>query len=227
MIPEQLSAGALEIRGPARALIDEPLAIRARGAGPGEKLLWRARLRDDDVRVWRAQSAQAATVGERWRPAKASTGAHAALGSLRPVPLEVRVEAPDGRAAARTFTRLLVAEGVRIRRWREPGLAATLYLPAGDEPCATVMIEGAGALSAPLLASRGALVLALTEGDVDAARERLAAVPAAGGEVELFADPVLPPGIPARDDDHAGRARRWDALLARLGARPRGPAGDG
>lgn len=221
-------AGALEIRGPADGLLDDPLALRARGAGPGAALRWRARLRDDDHRVWRAEAARAEDLAVAWAPAKAApTGPIAALRSLRPVAIEVRVEADDGRTATRTVRRRLVGEGVRVRRWREP-FAATLHRPAGD-PAATVRVDASAGddalavatVAAALLASRGVLVLVLapargaaaTPADAAAA---LAAVPGAGEPVSI--DPPVPPGVPATSPGPAGD---WDALLARLGARPR------
>ena len=219
-----------------------------RGAGPDAELTWRARYRDDDGRVW--QAAAPARRGPRQRPgspAKDSTGAVAALRSLRPLAIEVRVEAADGRAAARTVTRRLAADGVRTRRWRD-GLAATLHVPARPQPCATVVVDAtAGAaqqaaaqLAAPLLASRGVLALVVAGGrgsaDPIAPRaERLAAVPAAHGSRSCWRRStrsatstaegvVLPPGVGARDATPAATAARaaaWDELLARLGATPR------
>jgi hypothetical protein len=231
---------AIEIRGAAAGLADDPLLLHARGAGPAEGLLWRARLRDDDGRVWRASAASAAALADAWIPAKATTGRLAALQSLRPLSIEVRAEAADGRAASRTLARALVGEGVRIRRWREARLGATLALPAaGAPPCATVAIDAtagpeaaaAGALAAALLASRGVLALVVPPPReprpaaelLRRACERLAGVPGAGGEIAVL-PALLPPGIPARADGGAAapaRAAAWDALLARLGARPR------
>jgi hypothetical protein len=229
------TTAGLEIRGAGPGLLDDPLLLNARGAGPDETLLWRARLRDDDGRIWQASAARADELAAGWVPAKASTGPLAALGSLRPASIEVRVESSDGRAATRTIARLLLAEGVRVRRWRD--LGATLYLPAEAVPTATLLIDATAgpqraavaALAAPLLASRGVLVLAVAPGRegapaaaaLPAARERLAAVPAAaaaGAVTELaprdpFADAVdaaapadvpaaalvLPPGVGARN----------------------------
>jgi hypothetical protein len=150
-------------------------------------------------------------------PAKTPAAPVAALASLRPVALDVRAETPDGRAVARTLTRRLVAEGVRVRRWPE----GRLHLPPG-EPCATVLLDGRedpapATLAAPLLASRGALVLLVLTGDPAAAAERLAPVPGATDPVTVA--PLLPPGVPALA---APDAAAWDALLARLGARPTG-----
>jgi hypothetical protein len=244
----------LEVRGPAAGLLDEPLLLRARGAGPQEALVWRARYHDDDGRVWRATAARPEDLDARWVPAKESTGQLAALQSLRPVRVDVRVEAPDGRAASRAVTRRMVADGVQLRRWRD-GLTGTLHLPADEAPAATLLVDatagpeqaGVAALAAPLLASRGVLVLTVAPGRGRAtaadllatARERLAAVPAAAADVQVLPalDPlapaagsepgaavVLPPGVGARDEDEgaaAARAVAWDALLARLGARPR------
>jgi hypothetical protein len=188
----------LEIRGVrAGLLLDEPLLL---SAGRGDELLWRARYRDDDSRVWRAAAARAPDLLAALGPAKPSTGPIAALTSLRPVRIDVRVEAPDGRAAGRAVTRLVVAKGVRLRRWRGDGLAGTLHLPAAaGPPCSTVVVDGTGgprqglaaALAGPLLASRGVLVLTVGAGSVEEARERLTAVPAASEPVLLAAaDPL-------------------------------------
>lgn len=227
----------LSIRGVrAGRLLDEPLMLSAAGEG----LRWLARYRDDDLRVWRAAAGQAEDLLTRFLPAKPSSGPIAALSSLRPVRIDVRVEAADGRAAGRAVTRLLVAEGVRLRRWRFGGLTGVLHLPApGREPCATVVVDGsAGAneaavagLAGPLLASRGALVLCVTAGPLDEAIERLADVPGSGAGTPLAAaDPLgaeplagvpLPPGVGVRGEPDGGAAAReaaWDALLARLGA---------
>jgi hypothetical protein len=235
----------LEIRGVrAGLLLDEPLLLSA----AGDELLWRARYRDDDMRVWRAAAGRAEDLLAALGPAKPSTGPIAALASLRPVQIDVRVEAPDGRAAGRAVTRLLVAEGVRLRRWRVGGLAAVLHLPASAAPSATVVIDATrgqaeatvAGLAGPLLASRGALVLSVTAGSLDAAREGLAAVPGAGEPVTVAAaDPLggeplagvpLPPGVGVRGEPEGGAAARaaaWDALIASLGAVSRRSARSG
>jgi hypothetical protein len=249
--------GSLEISGAPVGLLDDDLVLRVRGAGPEAELTWRARLRDDDGRVWRATAPRPAELATRWVPAKEGTGAIAALRSLRPVAIEVRAEAADGRAAARTFTRRFAGDGVRARRWRD-GLAATLHAPA-DAACATVVVDATAGetqltvatLAAPLLASRGVLVLvvgpargraAAASDPLATARERLAALSGASAGEDILVlealDPfdvgaldgegvVLPPGVGARDPQSAAAARAiaWDALLARLGARPRERAG--
>jgi hypothetical protein len=164
-------------------------------------------VRDDDSRVWRANATRAEDLWLHWGPAKpAGAPPHAALRSLRPVGIDVRVEAADGRAATRTITRHLVGPGVKVRRWRD--LEATLFLPA--EPRRTVVVPY-GELAAPLLASRGAIVLAGQPDD--ASLERLAAVPGAGPPVVLD-DLPLPPGIPAGGDDARLRAERWAEVCA-------------
>jgi hypothetical protein len=229
----------LEIRGVKPGLLlDEPLLLSA----AGEDLFWRARYRDDDSRVWRARAERAVDLLPALEPAKPSSGPIAALQSLRPVQIDVRVEAPDGRAAGRAVTRRLVADGVRLRRWRDGGLSATLHLPGGDEPRTTLVVDGTGgpheavvaALAGPLLASRGVLVLTVAAGPLEQAREQLSAVPGARDEPLLLAavDPlhnhpgppggvVLPPGVGTRGEAEGAAARRgaaWDELLARLGA---------
>jgi hypothetical protein len=220
----------LELRGATDGLLlDEPWLLDVRGGGPAEALRWRARLRDDDGRIWRAEAESAAGLAEGWAPAKAPPGPLAALRSLRPVAIDLRAEAPDGRAAARTVTRRLVGEGVRLRRWRD-GVAATLHLPAGA-PTATVLLDAtvaddqeaaAAVLAAPLLASRGVLVLTVTQ-SAEEAQERLATVPAAADLVPtVLPAGLVPPGVPTREPgDPAERAAAWDALLAVLGATPR------
>ncbi len=229
----------LHVDGDAAGLLDDPLPLRVRGADAGEALVWRARYRDDDARVWRASGASVAELVAGFAPAKpGGAPARAALASLRPVDVDVRVEAPDGRSAARTLTRPLVADGVRVRRWRD-GVSATLALPAAPAPSlvldATASGPGAVAvagLAAPLLASRGVLVLVVlparaagADAGLAPALERLAAVPGAAPDPLVLdaAELVVPPGVGVRDDpDRAGRVAAWDALLARTGARARG-----
>lgn len=195
----------IEIQGSATALADEPFTLRARGAGPDAELVWHARMRDDDGLVWRARAARPEDLPGAWR----GKAERAALASLRPLRIEVRVEAADGQSASRTLTRLLVAEGVRVRRWRD-GPVATLYLPAGA-PSASVLVDGVAGVAPPLLASHGVLVLAVATGDLDVARERLAAVPGAQDvETVTAADLPVPPGLPGGDPG------AWASLLARL-----------
>jgi hypothetical protein len=200
----------IEIQGPATALADEPLALRARGAGPDAELMWHARMRDDDGLVWRARAERPEDLPAAWR----GKAERAALASLRPLRIDVRVEAADGGSGSRTLTRLLVGEGVRIRRWRD-GPTATLHLPAGA-PSASVLVDGAAGVAPALLASRGVLVLAVASGDLAVARERLAAVPGAQDAETLSAEELpVPPGVPG------GEPGAWASLLARLCARER------
>src|SRR6478752_1658970 len=116
----------LELRGATDGLLlDEPWRLEVRGAGAAP-LTWRARIRDDDGRVWRAEAGRPEDLAGAWSPAKRpAPGPVAALRSLRPVSVDVRAETADGRAAARTVTRRLVADGVRRRRWCD-GVSATL-----------------------------------------------------------------------------------------------------
>ncbi|MBJ7330776.1 MAG: hypothetical protein JHC95_12825 [Solirubrobacteraceae bacterium] len=205
---------ALELAGKPEDLLDEPVDLRLRGAGPNLTIVWRARVRDDDGRVWRASAGSAAGLDEGWKPAKPTEGV-AALRSLRPVRMDVRAETPDGRTASRTVTRRLLADGVRVRRWRPAG---AVYLPAED-PLATIVLAPVdhAALAAALLASRGVLVLV---GGDEQAREQLAAV-AGATEPRAVDDLPVPPGVPAAEGDAAADAAAWDALLAELGATPR------
>lgn len=201
-----------------------------RGAGD-QTIVWRGRLRDDDGRVWRAKALTARELTARWAPSKPGAAPVAALWSLRPVAIDVHAEAADGQSASRTVTRLVVGEGVRLRRWKD-GLAATLCLPAEPAAGAVALVDAtagpedatAAALAGPLLASRGVLALVVAGGDLDGARERLAAVPSAAGRAVEPVPALLPPGVGVQGaDDAAGaeRAAAWDALLARLGAVPR------
>jgi hypothetical protein len=140
--------------------------------------------------VWRANARSPLELWRHWAPAKPGPDV-AALASLRPVALEVRVEAADGRSASRVFTRRLLAPSVKVRRWRD--LSATLYLP--EAPRATVITMPS--LAAPLLASRGVLVVAATSLDaLPALRGLLAKVPG-GSEGEVVERLPLPRGVPA------------------------------
>jgi hypothetical protein len=234
----------LELRGAAPGLLDDPLLLEVGGAAPDTALVWRARLRDDDGFVWRAAAPRVDELSTAWVPAKATAGPVAALRSLRPVDVDVRVEAPDGSAASRTLTRRLLDDGVRVRRWRD-AVTGTLYLPAAPTGATAILdaAGGAGAgadpdaalpLAAALLASRGVRVLVVAGGrgadPLAAAREQLAAVPGADAgatTVLAAADVPLPAGVGLRGEDRAGaiaRAAAWDDLLRRLGARPRATA---
>lgn len=236
----------LEVREPRSGLLDEPFLMHVRGA-TGASLLWRARLRDDDGMTWRASAPTADALAAGWT-ASARAGRHAALRSLRPVVIEVRVDADDGRAAARAVRRAVLAPGVRVRRWRTP-VRATLHLPAPAAARPAVVLDATAdadaaeraALAAPLLASRGVVALAVVgdgstgrarrdAGDgadaVGEARALLARVPAAAAATEVVTvdDVPLPPGVPVRDegaDAFAARAAAWDALLRRVEAMPR------
>jgi hypothetical protein len=231
----------LEIRGASPGLLDDPLLLDVGGAPPNAALTWRARLRDDDGFVWRAQAATPAGLLTAWTPAKASAGGVAALRSLRPIDVDVRVEDPDGDASSRTITRSLLADGVKVRRWRK-GVTGSLYLPV--EPATAALILDAtdppatsrddstthtvveSSLDAPgpvaaLLASRGVLVFVVTGGGAGAARDLVGALPNPPEVIaqRAAADVPLAPGVPARGAESDPAA--WDALLATLGARPR------
>jgi hypothetical protein len=72
-------SGALEISGASDGLLDDEFVLRVRGAGPEAEVSWRARFRDDDVRVWRAAASRPEELMTRWVPAKDSAGPIAAL----------------------------------------------------------------------------------------------------------------------------------------------------
>lgn len=223
-----MSDSALQLSAAPVALLDEGLAgARLRGAGPQPDAIWRAKFRDDDTRVWRAIAASPEALAGAWVPAKASTGHLAALVSLRPVEVELRVELPDGRAMSRTVTRRLLADGVKVRRWKD-GLVATLNRPAGDGPWPAVVLDATSgpdavavaALAGALLASRGVLNVAVapparpkdgSAADVLArAGELLTALPAGGPplvvavaapEADVTGDGLVapvPPGVGVR-----------------------------
>lgn len=249
---DEARAGArLEIRGAGGLLLDEPFLVEPRGADPGETLVWRGRLRDDDDRVWRANAARPQDLALQWAPSKGPAGPIPALASLRPLTVELRVELPDRRAATREIPRVLLADGVRVRRWRE-GVTGTLLRPADEVPVATVVvdardpappIQAVAALAGALLASRGVLLLIVLPargnpaGDaaLQEAAEQVVRVPGAPVDIRVLgvrapgeaapegrAAVMLPAGIPGGDPaDAAARAAEWDALLAGLGARPR------
>ncbi|MFA9271180.1 MAG: hypothetical protein ACEQSX_10560 [Baekduiaceae bacterium] len=211
----------MELTGPADVPLDEPLQLRVRGAGPDARITWRARVRDDDGRVWRAVADAAGALDAAWEPAKTPASPHAALSSLRPVRVDVRAETRDGRSAARTITRHLLAGGVKVRRWRGE-VTASLFLPAEPAAAPVLLDDPDALLAAALLASRGILSLVLKDGDPEAAAAQLEAVPGGAG-VRMLGNVPVPPGVPGETNPAA-----WDALLADLGARPRqAAAGDG
>jgi len=228
----------LDIRGASPGLLDDPLLLEVGGAPPNAALTWRGRFRDDDGFVWRAAAPTSEGLSTAWVPAKPTAGPVAALRSLRPVDVDVRVEGTDGAASSRTITRRLADDGVRARRWRDD-VAGTLHLPAG-EPRGALLLDARdeatadhAPIAAALLASRGVLAFVLTGGKgpdpLAAARERLAAVAGGAGtpdaiEALTAAAVPVPAGIGLRGEDQQGaiaRAGAWDALLQRLGATPR------
>jgi hypothetical protein len=221
---------ALEIQGAGDALLDDPLDLRVRGAGPDLTVVWRARLRDDDERVWRSTASSALGLAAGWAPAKGAAGPIAALASLRAVAIDVRAELDDHRSVKRTITRRLVAPDVRVRRWRD-GVTGTLHRPAPGEEAGGRLVVDASAegltvalLAAPLLASRGVLVFVVAPGKgsgAEAAAPVLAAVPGATAEPIVLeaAELPVPPGIASTIG--GDRDAAWDALIARLGGRAR------
>ncbi len=66
--------GALEISGSPSGLLDDDLVLRVRGAGPEAELTWRARLCDDDGRVWRASARRPEELATRWVPCRFLAG---------------------------------------------------------------------------------------------------------------------------------------------------------
>jgi hypothetical protein len=217
----------LEIRGAAPGPLDDPLLLDVAGAAPASALVWRARLRDDDGFVWRARAETPEGLLTAWAAAKPAAGAVMALRSLRPVDLDVRVEDPSGQAAARTITRVLLADGVKVRRWKGD-VAGSLHLPAPGGAGHALVLEARGAeapaaalavapVAAALLASRGVLVFLAGGGRGDPGAV-LSALPTPPAETTTLAAAELPvpPGAGTAPDPAA-----WDALLDRLGATPR------
>jgi hypothetical protein len=161
----------LEIRGAAPGLLDDPLLLDVGGAAPNSALVWRARLRDDDGFVWRAAAPRPEQLSTAWVPAKTSAGPIAALRSLHPVDVDVRVESPDGSAASRTITRRLLDEGVRVRRWRDD-VVGTLHLPGVPTGAALLVDATAPASPTPPGASRDdSTTHTVVESSLDGGRE--------------------------------------------------------
>lgn len=229
----------LTVRERAEALLDDPFDLRAT-APDGAELRWRGRIRDDDGRVWRASAGRAHDLSWRWMPAKDGTGPIAALASLRPVSIDVRVETEDGRGAVRTLRRQLVVPGVKSRRWRGE-VAAVLHLPAEPEPASTLLIDATAgpeaaivaALAGPLLAARGVLTLVVpppkraTPDLLDRALEQLAAVPAvaATGKDPLVL-PARPPRLPGEAAPDAVSAEGRDTAERNAAVEPREAEGE-
>jgi hypothetical protein len=236
----------LELSGPPVALVDEPLDVRLRGLGEVEVdpedefggILWRARLRDDDGRVWRATADAPEHLPAGLAPAKPGTGPVPALGSLHPIRLDVHAEAPDGRSAKRTFERRLLADGVQVRRWKEKELRSSVFLPAPGDPAQPFLIDArlgddageletlaafVAPLAAAVLASRGRPTLVVSDlDDLAPALERLEGLRGAAGRPRVLralgaGDVVLlPPGLPVLDEGAAARQARRDRWLSLL-----------
>jgi hypothetical protein len=222
---------AKDSAGPIAALRSlRPLSIDVRaelddGRGAGRTLT--RRLVGDGVRI------------RRWRDGLAAT-LHLPAASAGPRAVaEAQGQAAPGSLLSDPVARAL-AEGVGPLDAQAQAAPGALLIDATAGGAAEVVAVLAGAL----LASRGvvALVVGPARGrsasadPVGLARERLAALPAAAGEILVLPalDPfaanappgggiVLPAGVGARDPQHAAAARTvaWDALLHRLAASPR------
>ena len=222
-------------------LLDDPLLLEVGGAAPNAALTWRGRLRDDDGFVWRAAAPTSEGLLTAWVPAKPTAGPVAALRSLRPVDVDVRVEGTDGAASNRTITRRLMDDGVRARRWKD-AVAGTLYLPA-QSATATLTIDArepqtaaaqpaapdaAGAVAAPPAIAEPATAAGLDAAPLAAAllasRGVLVLVLTGGKDDPLAAARerlAQVPGAPERDRD---AERRRGRRPARRRLPRRGPA---
>ncbi|HEX3743453.1 MAG TPA: acyl-CoA thioesterase/bile acid-CoA:amino acid N-acyltransferase family protein [Bryobacteraceae bacterium] len=175
---------------PARALIDETVAIRATGLAPHERVAIHAALTDGGGQQWASKAdfvadAQGTVDVSRQAPTGGSYKEVSPMGliwSMMPLqkgvsaymaPRNLGVQTVDfqllrqGQEAARAhLEQLAVAEGVHSSPVHEDGLRGTLVLPPGAGPHAAVLVLGGSNGGVPLrpaawVASHGYAALAL------------------------------------------------------------------
>ena len=184
-----IAAQTLEVV-PAHALIDEPVAIRATGLQPSERVTLRAELTDGGGNAWASQGdfvadAQGAVDVTRQAPVGGSYKEVSAMGpiwSMLPRTKGVAAYVPPHNQAPQTVTfhllrktqeiasalleQAAVADGVRQTPVHEGGLRGVLVTPAGAGQHPAVLVVGGSNGGVPLrpaiwLASHGYTAFAL------------------------------------------------------------------
>jgi len=184
-----VAAQSLEVV-PARAMIDEPVAIRATGLTPGERITIRAELTDGSGEPWASHaefkadpqgtvdtSKQApvagsykkiSAVGLIWSmmPQKKGVSGYMSPPNFGPQTVDFHLLRQGKDAAAARLEQRALAEGVQHTPVSENGLRGVWFVPAGTGRHAAVLVVGGSNGGLPLrpaawLASHGYFALAL------------------------------------------------------------------
>jgi dienelactone hydrolase len=175
---------------PARALIDEPVEIRAGGLAPNERVTIRAELSDGGGQAWTSQadfvadprgvvdaSKQAPVAGSYkevsamgliWSmmPRVKSVNAYVSPRNLGPQAVDFHLERQGKEAASAHLEQLVLGEGVQHSPVHEGSLRGTLFMPPGQGPHPAVLVVGGSNGGVPLhpaawVASHGYVAVAL------------------------------------------------------------------
>ena len=191
---------------PDHVLSDEPASVRASGLQPGERVTIRAELTDGTGAQWTAQAdfvadesgavdtAKQAPAGGAYKevsplglvwfmmPAQKNVAAYAAPRNLAPQTIGFELLRKGEKLASAHLQQDAVAEGVRRVVVRDGGLRGVMFVPAGGERSAAVLVVGGSNGGAPTrqaawLASRGFLALALAYFHYEDLPDQLEAIP--------------------------------------------------
>ena len=184
-----LAAQTLEV-SPARAMADQPAAIRASGLEPGEHVAIRAELTDGAGARWAAQAEfvagaggavdasqqppvagsykEVSAMGLVWSmmPVSKSVQTYTAIRDLGPQPIEFHLLRKNQPVAAAQLQQVTLADGVRRLPVSEDGLRGVFLIPPGSDRHRAVLVVGGSNGGLPIrpaawLASHGYAVLAL------------------------------------------------------------------
>jgi dienelactone hydrolase len=184
-----VTAQSLEVV-PARAMIDEAVAIRATGLAPNERVTIRAELTDGGGQAWASQAdfvadaqgtvdaskqapvagsyKDASAMGLIWSmmPASKSVHAYIAERNLGPQAVDFHLVRHGEQSAGAHLEQVTLAGGVARTPVHEEGLRGAFFVPPGALRHAAVLVVGGSNGGVPLrqsawLASHGYIALAL------------------------------------------------------------------
>src|SRR6185437_4001770 len=191
---------------PDHVLSDEPASVRASGLQSGERVTISAELTDGAGVQWTAQAdfvadeagavdtAKQAPAGGAYKevsplglvwfmmPAQKNVAAYAAPRNLAAQTIGFELLRKGEKLASAHLQQDAVAEGVRRVVVRDGGLRGVMFVPAGGERSAAVLVVGGSNGGAPTrqaawLASRGFLALALAYFHYEDLPDQLEAIP--------------------------------------------------
>ena len=189
-LASSMAAQSLEVV-PARAPIDEPVAIRASGLAPNERIAIRAELTDGGGKLWSSQadfvadaqgsvdvSKQAPVAGSYkevspmgliWSMMpvlKSGVGSYTQIRNLGPQGIDFHLMRQGKDSATAHLEQIAIAEGVERTPVRDHGLRGTLLVPPGGGHRPAVLVVGGSEGGVPLrraawVASHGYIAFAL------------------------------------------------------------------